>query len=182
MIGNDIVDLHLASVQSNWQRRGWLQKIFTESEQQLILEAKNPDNMVWKLWSMKEATYKAHQRCFPFPPKYNPKDFISSVDDTMFVGSHLYKTSSKITKDYIHTMAYTSHCNYKFMISKNDSYTSTKEPLKKYISLHYKIPTSCIEIIKDTYRIPFVKIDGKISKIKLSYSSHGVFSSFMIHL
>ena len=37
MIGNDIVDLKLAKNQSNWQRKGFLEKQFTEEEQKTIL-------------------------------------------------------------------------------------------------------------------------------------------------
>ena len=43
MIGNDIVDLALAQKESNWKRKGFLNKIFTEKEQLLILNAKNND-------------------------------------------------------------------------------------------------------------------------------------------
>ena len=55
MIGNDIIDLSLAKIESNWQRKGFLEKQFTAKEQQLILEAPNSFVMVWRLWSMKEA-------------------------------------------------------------------------------------------------------------------------------
>ena len=55
MIGNDIIDLSVAKLESNWQRRGFLEKQFTEEEQQLILTASNPFVLVWKFWSMKEA-------------------------------------------------------------------------------------------------------------------------------
>ncbi len=58
MIGNDIVDLALASLQSNWRRAGYLNKLFTQKEQDYILQAPNPDVMVWTLWTMKEAVYK----------------------------------------------------------------------------------------------------------------------------
>ena len=33
MIGNDIVDLNLAKTQSNWQRKGFLERQFTKKEQ-----------------------------------------------------------------------------------------------------------------------------------------------------
>ncbi|MHA7057438.1 4'-phosphopantetheinyl transferase superfamily protein [Aquimarina sp. M1] len=88
MIGNDIIDLKLAAVQSNWQRKGWLNKVFTASEQQRIWYAKNPGQMVWKLWSMKEATYKAHQRCFSLSPKYNPWDFVCLDTDVVIKKKH----------------------------------------------------------------------------------------------
>ena len=35
MIGNDIVDLSLAAIQSNWQRRGFLEKQFTKKRTRL---------------------------------------------------------------------------------------------------------------------------------------------------
>ena len=60
MIGNDIIDLSLAKTESNWQRKGFLKKLFSNDEQQLILEASNSFEMVWRLWSMKEAAYKIY--------------------------------------------------------------------------------------------------------------------------
>ena len=59
MIGNDIVDLEKARLESNWRRPGYLDKICTAPEQELILEARNPSLMLWLLWTMKEAAYKA---------------------------------------------------------------------------------------------------------------------------
>ena len=58
MIGNDVVDLALASTQSNWKRKGYLEKIFTNLEQEFILKSADPNEMVWSLWSRKEAVYK----------------------------------------------------------------------------------------------------------------------------
>ena len=58
MIGNDIIDLSLAKTQSNWQRKGFLEKQFSANEQQLILAATNSFILVWRFWSMKEAAYK----------------------------------------------------------------------------------------------------------------------------
>ena len=62
MIGNDVVDLVLAQKESNWKRKGFLNKLFTTFEQDLIQKASNQDEMVWMLWSIKESVYKAYQR------------------------------------------------------------------------------------------------------------------------
>jgi len=62
MIGNDIVDLALARKESNWKRKGFLDKIFTKNEQLLILNDQNQEVMVWNLWSRKEAAYKIYNR------------------------------------------------------------------------------------------------------------------------
>lgn len=58
MIGNDIVDLALAEKESNWKRKGYLDKIFTISEHFLIQKSKNQNLAVWNLWSRKESVYK----------------------------------------------------------------------------------------------------------------------------
>ena len=57
-IGNDVVDFQYAQQQSNWQRKGFLTKIFTSKEQDLIAESENQEKAVWQLWSQKEAVYK----------------------------------------------------------------------------------------------------------------------------
>ena len=62
MIGNDIIDLSLAKIESNWQRKGFLEKQFTANEQQLILAATNSFDLVWRFWSMKEAAYKVYSQ------------------------------------------------------------------------------------------------------------------------
>ena len=58
MIGNDIVDLALAKKESNWKRKGYLDKILTVSEQLLIQKSTNQELAIWNLWSRKEAVYK----------------------------------------------------------------------------------------------------------------------------
>ena len=62
MIGNDVVDLVLAQKESNWKRKGFLNKLFTSLEQDFIQKVPNQDEMVWMLWSIKESVYKAYQR------------------------------------------------------------------------------------------------------------------------
>ena len=58
MIGNDIIDLKKAKVESNWKREGFLSKIFTNDEQDSIHNSVDPFLQVWRLWSMKESVYK----------------------------------------------------------------------------------------------------------------------------
>ena len=62
MIGNDIVDLSAAARESNWERKGFLKKIFTKDEQLLILSSQQPEVTLWLLWTMKEAAYKIYSR------------------------------------------------------------------------------------------------------------------------
>ena len=74
MIGNDLVDLKVASVESNWKRPRFLDKVFTIEERQLIMNSKNQHQIVWLLWSMKEAAYKINVQQFG-KRFYNPKNW-----------------------------------------------------------------------------------------------------------
>jgi phosphopantetheinyl transferase (holo-ACP synthase) len=62
LIGNDIIDLSVAKIESNWHRKGFLEKQFTSNEQQLILASTNSFDLVWRFWSMKEAAYKVYSQ------------------------------------------------------------------------------------------------------------------------
>ena len=109
MIGNDIVDLALASLQSNWRRAGYLDKLFTQKEQDYILQAPNPDVMVWTLWTMKEAVYKIiiqqnGQRGY-YPLRIATTDLDSGI---MRFENQVYFTQTKVTSDCIHTVALTT--------------------------------------------------------------------------
>lgn len=77
MLGNDMVDLEQAFRESDWRRKGYLDKICTEAEQQLILTATDSSAMLWLLWSMKESAYKAENRLTQ-ERSYAPKSFSCS--------------------------------------------------------------------------------------------------------
>lgn len=77
MLGNDIVDLKKAAEDSNWRRKGYLNKICTAPEQHLILAADNPSVMLWLIWSMKEASYKVINRLTGIR-SYSPRSYVCS--------------------------------------------------------------------------------------------------------
>jgi len=58
MVGNDIIDLGETRRSTNWERPGFVQKIFTPKEQGFINASADPFSIVWRLWSMKESAYK----------------------------------------------------------------------------------------------------------------------------
>ncbi|MFV8369732.1 4'-phosphopantetheinyl transferase superfamily protein [Flavobacterium sp. LB2R40] len=108
MIGNDIIDLALAKKESNWRRKGYLDKIFTPTEQWLILGSSKPDTMVWNLWSRKEAAYKIYNRetgirgYFPLQLEcFYESQTIGSVS----IQGKTYFTKTKISNTKIHTIA-----------------------------------------------------------------------------
>ena len=106
MIGNDVVDLALAKAESNWQRIGYLNKIFTTKEQNLIYSAQNPTVMVWILWSRKEAVYKIirqqnRSRGF-YPLRIENTDFKNGI---IVFEQQLFYTKTTIDENFIHSIA-----------------------------------------------------------------------------
>ncbi|RZJ75001.1 MAG: 4-phosphopantetheinyl transferase family protein [Flavobacterium sp.] len=112
MIGNDVVDLASARIESNWQRKGFLQKVFSAEEQQLIAASANPETMVWILWSMKEAAYKIYNRETGVR-SYIPHKLLCSqvaITSNGYNGivkceGKMYDTFSTIQDTVIHTIA-----------------------------------------------------------------------------
>lgn len=151
MIGNDIIDLALAHKQSNWQRRGWLEKLFTSTEQQLILNTTDTEMMLWNLWSRKEAAYKIYQRETRIRA-FNPKAFscvLTGIDPgKVLVEDRSYCVRTIVNTDYIYSEAVANQSDFD-KIAEIDS----------------------LLIDKDEYGIPF----GKISNNPVSITHHGRF-------
>ena len=108
MIGNDVVDLALAQKQSNWKRKGYLEKIFTSTEQEFIKKADNKTEMVWHLWSQKEAVYKILMQQ-GYKPGYYPKKIaclnVNSAVSKVQFDSTTYYVKNIISNSYVHSIA-----------------------------------------------------------------------------
>lgn len=161
MIGNDVIDLRQTRIESNWMRKGFIQKVFTDQEQFLIANHPNPEIAVWTLWSMKEAAYKIWNRETKIRAYIPNKLHCSlltqnSTDITgqVHYGSCTYYTKTIISKEHIHTIA------VNFL---ND--------LEHIIEIEKK------EILKDKYGIPYLPtIADELKYDKaVSISNHGQF-------
>ena len=191
MIGNDVVDLRLARVQSDWRRKGFLDKVFQDDEQDDILSTNNSDQMVWLLWSMKEAAYKAHQRIHDLPRRLNwqqQKTFLSSCSPEkaigiVEIGKSVYQTSSEITKDSIHTSAISDiKFRYCSKVLKASS-AAMKEVLLKAVSgMTSEAEKQRLLLKKDMHGMPFISCGNSVISKSFSLSSHGRFSAFAVSL
>lgn len=108
MIGNDVVDLVLAKKESNWKRKGFLNKLFTPFEQDLIHKSTNQDEMIWILWSIKESVYKAYQRINHNPGFYPIKIKILEInakrESIIELFERLFYGKTIIDNDFIKTI------------------------------------------------------------------------------
>lgn len=153
MIGNDIVDLAQAASDSNWHRKGYLDKIFSPEERFMISSGIYPDLMVWLLWSMKEAAYKADPcktklRVFA-PVKLRCNNVIiheNGATGNVVCEDMCYFTRSTFTSEYVHTIAAITLQDLDQISVKIEHYTTgyrTSNPASvshhgRYLALAYK--------------------------------------------
>ncbi|MCM4158879.1 4-phosphopantetheinyl transferase family protein [Antarcticibacterium flavum] len=189
MIGNDIVDLQAAAAQSNWRRPGYLQKIFDREEQTQIYQSANPDLLVWTIWSMKEAAYKARQRECGLTRNFYPGRFkckilkqeTSSASGKVTIEEREYFTKTLYKNCCIHTTASTSAGTGIF----SEIYPSSaniKEILLERISSWKDLPQSLFSIEKDENFIPVIFFNKEVQGWAFSISHHGKFSAFSLPL
>ncbi|MCO4822358.1 MAG: 4-phosphopantetheinyl transferase family protein [Flavobacteriaceae bacterium] len=190
MIGNDIVDLKQARIDSNWKRKGFLEKIFTQNEQVLIFSSANQHQTVWLLWSMKEAAYKIYMRQFGnrfFNPTRLECNIETKTKGHVVIGDNTFDTISQIDKNYIHTIAskrrekgVKSSC---FKIEntsiKLQSELSKKRVLETYSKIR-NIPKNSVAIQKDAIGIPYFFQNNKKQKESLSIAHHGHYCAYVI--
>lgn len=180
-IGNDIVDLKLAKTQSNWQRKGFLEKQFTKIEQEFILKSENPFCQVWLFWSMKEAAYKCYvqqyKKRFFAPKKFSCKT-LSNSKGLVTVGNKMYYISYLITRHYVYSVAQnvlSSKMVSKLLIMGNVKFQSKiiKQNLLTYFS-------KGIELKKNEMGIPYLYQQEKKLPISISITHHGGYGAFAI--
>ena len=109
MIGNDIVDLKVAAIESNWKRPRFLDKVFSKEEQQHILNAETNFKWFGYFGAMKEASYKVYVQQYGvriFNPKKISCELISKNEGLVNFNGNKYVTKSEIDTNFINTMAY----------------------------------------------------------------------------
>lgn len=178
MIGNDVVDLELAKMQSNWQRKGFLEKQFSETEIKDIEKAQNPFELVWLFWSMKEAAYKSYvqtnNKRFFAPKKFNCSIAAKTKGFVQYLGQP-FKIQYQITKEYIHSWVITEGVVQKsFYIedTKELSITTNQNLLSNF--------SKDTIIKKDEFGIPYLSKENQKLPVFISTAHHGNYGAYAI--
>lgn len=190
MIGNDVVDLKLAARQSNWRRKGFLEKVFSKTEREIITKSSNPHLNVWLLWSMKEAAYKAHQRLFNLPRRLNwlaqqcsiREQEEGSASGIVRIKEEDYCTTSEITPEYIYTSAEIR----KTRGAKNAIFEASSSEAKKHlfqeIIQQFGVNPQELQLEKDFLGMPFLSNKNSFYFNRFSLSGHGRYSAYNLSL
>lgn len=189
MVGNDIIDLKVAAAESNWRRKGFLQKLFSKEEQDIIFNFPKPEVCVWILWAMKESAYKAHQRKLNLPRKFNPKDFHCKTDFSnnysfsgeVEIANHIYYTVASVEKEFIYCYACSENNLIIYQKIFHRSGNIKPELLSHYCTL-YKHPQERISLQKNNNMIPYISYENEEIFSSLSLTHHGEFSAYIFEL
>lgn len=179
MVGNDIVDLKEEQNASNWQRPRFLDKLFTPLEQSYIQDAKNSFLMVWRLWSMKEASYKLYTQIYP-SRFYNPKGFQCTLDTNSgivnFNNFQCY-VETKITSNYIISEARLERQKLNSEIVKFTSPEHSDQSEELKVKLLGTLGNA-YNLRKSEFNIPTLS-NGK-EQINISLTHHGNYGAYAI--
>lgn len=191
MIGNDLVDLKLAAKQSNWQRKGFLNKLFTPKEQGYILNSDDPFKTVWLLWSMKESAYKAYLQTYNdrfFAPKKLACSLISKNNGTVLINNELFYTESDKNKAFIYTVAFSEKHNNIFLndcfgfehLDFKNQQSQTYQKVLAAFSRELKLSFAQLKIKKNGQGVPQLFQGDMLLNYSFSLTHHGSFGAFCI--
>ena len=195
MIGNDIVDLKLAQKESNWKRPRFLDKIFTQKEQNLIVESAQPDQLVWLFWSMKESAYKLHVQIYEkrfFAPKKLECKILKidkgKVSGLVYCAGFQCFVKSVVTDDFVYSIAKKDQnklvFSNRFLIEDSKIETQHKTVFRKakaHFAKQFQTPIEEIRIQKNELGVPFFYSKKQNFKVPVSTTHHGKFGAFAYH-
>lgn len=184
MIGNDIVDLHLAKTQSNWQRKGFLEKQFTKKEQSIILNNDDSFLHVWLFWSMKEAAYKCytqqHKKRFFAPQKFECHLISKDIGIVVFENKKFY-TTTFFDAFYVYTIAQETQEEISVFSSIGLPKTIDKD-IKHKLQEETGVSTEEITKRKSSIGAPLYYHKEKLLTNSCSISHHGNYGVFAFTL
>lgn len=189
MIGNDIVDIRKAYNEGSWKRKGFIDKVFTNSELRQIASTDNKFNSVWRMWSMKESVYKviiqAGKERF-----LNPQSLVCSFYDeqkgfVIYEGKS-YETKSLLTNKFIyscHTSEKHTEVIDEILVVKDPSEQGkvTRLALFRRVADMFEYPIKKLSIRKNKKGVPKLYNSQFPLGLHLSLTHHGNYAAYAIN-
>lgn len=191
MIGNDIIDLAHTRATTDWTRNGYLQKVYSEEEIANIRSSDDPFSLVWRYWSMKEATYKAHLR-LTRDVGYYPSRLACHITDSskgrVTIDGLCYDVESEMDKHYLYSQVVTESQTAKTDIfqlaAANVAHDSSicRLALLRLVAGHTGLPLADLEMRKDEWQIPQIWVGGALTGLGVSISHHGRYGAIVVDM
>jgi len=189
VIGNDIIDINETRLFTNWKRPGFLQKIFTESEQEIIHASKDPFTLVWRLWSMKESAYKVYMQrggSHFFSPTKIKCMLISHQKGEVTINSTTLNTNTTINSNYIFSTATINNPDIDtciFQLTENNSKQQSNFIHQQVLNnFAKKNSLNCAELLiqKTKTGVPTLHYKNKLLDKSISITHHGNYAAYSI--
>jgi phosphopantetheinyl transferase (holo-ACP synthase) len=203
MIGNDVVDLHLVLKNGHPDLHRWREKVFTDEEIALIEVDSEPQELAWRMWSMKESAYKAHMRSAhlyhvtdmnnhgSFMPKRSlrPKRLVCSISSkrigSVKVDGREYHTTSESFGKTVYSQATADRSvlirSKLFRLDGTDR-QSIHHSIEQLFLKRYRQTlgeqSMALTIVKNEIGLPLLLIDGYESPLSFSFSFHGAYGAY----
>ena len=193
MVGNDIVDIAQTKCSTNWERPGFIQKVFTAEEQSYIEASTDKFCTVWRLWSMKESAYKvfiqvgAHRF-------FNPtllQCYINNSSKTgdfkkgkVQIGDMLLRTSTSLNSKYIFTTASIANSSVLTSIQILEGTTPKQqsnfmhEQLLDAVAREKSLNREALCLIKNQNGVPTLVHENTHLKNSVSITHHGSYGAY----
>jgi phosphopantetheinyl transferase (holo-ACP synthase) len=188
MIGNDIVCLSTANQSKHVGSKRFLNKVFTDEEQELITNSCYANISIWKLWAAKESAYKLFVQQ-GLQPEFAPKKMTCKKENNhILVSTRNYKTRVHCIANSKWVYAQTISENFKFVngcfrLDSNTYFIQSKTvelALKQKTSKIFQIDICDINITKAINNIPKLTYKNTFLPVNISLTHHGYFGAYAL--
>ena len=179
IIGNDLIDLEIALGKPRLKNDRFLSKVFTDSEISQIYSQSHPELAIWKMWSMKETAYKAHQRLFQIPARLDPVTYECDLYNLCVI---------KEQKNYSINLEQDENHIYSWLEFKNLDHikipysTNYKSDFIKEFAIRTDLDLRNIELRKNHLGIPELFLKHTGANLPISITHHGRFAAICFPL
>lgn len=189
LLGNDVVDWSLLKTGLKAQNTRYLAKICSSTEIEQIQAAKRAEYALWRIWTIKEACYKAITQEHSFRayiPKKIEVTLLNEQDAKVFSEWGAFYAKSNANHQYIHSIAYPEEEMVEDIyfqvfdgIEGGNPRKQVRTALLEDFSENYHRPIRALSIKKEG-ELPYIYEKGVRLKYRLSISYDGAFGAFAI--
>jgi phosphopantetheine--protein transferase-like protein len=187
IIGNDIVDWSLLKLGQKAEDHRYLSKILLPSEIEQVQAAEQSEQCLWRIWTIKEACYKAitQQHHFrAYIPKKIEVQLLSAEDASVSSIWGNFKLKTKQTAAYIHSWTIAPNNITPILkvidgLSLQNASQRLKTVLVEDFAGKFNVPQTEL-LIKKEGELPFIYHKGIRLPYRLSLSRDGSYGAYAI--